>query len=213
MASSFALLLMLSAAAVAIASIFAATIWRTTRNTLSLRARTMTVSMVFLLLAPASIALYLHQGAYGIADALSARAARFEILDAQIVRTENATGSPEKWLSLGALLIERERFADAAAAFKKAVLSSKGDPAAILLYAKAQVLAAGGKVTPEAKRDFEMAHRLRPDEPEAELFLAVAAAQNGDAAQAKTMLERLSRRLPADHPLQSIIARHVGHVP
>ena len=86
---------------------------------------------------------------------------------------------------------------------RQAVLASNGAPEAILHYAKALILSAGGVITPESKKSLEMVILQSPDNLEAQFLLALEHAQQGDKSLTIKALNRLLPKLPADSPLRA----------
>lgn len=158
-----------------------------------------------------SMALYLHVGApFMLRDIAEQQSHQREVTTQLASLQEQAASAPESaeaWAKLGALYIEMERYAEAAEALKQAVQLSEGHPQLILMYGKAQMMAADGKITPEARQSFEMAAMLMPENPDPRFLLAVERMQSGDREGAKEKLSALLPLLPEGAPLRARIQR------
>ena len=76
-------------------------------------------------------------------------------------------------------------------------------------YGAALVLAAGGRVTPEARAAFQAALAEDPNIPQAQFFLGVAAEQDGDKAGAVTIWTKLLADAPADAPWAGFVRQKI----
>jgi cytochrome c-type biogenesis protein CcmH len=126
----------------------------------------------------------------------------------QSLQQASQPNSPERageWVELGSAYMQAELYVKAADAFRHAVLASEGEPHVILAYGKAQMLAADGKVTEDAKKAFEMAGDLLPDNPEPLFLLAVGKMQEGDREGGRKLFEKLLPLLPEGAPLRKRI--------
>jgi len=95
------------------------------------------------------------------------------------------------WSALAPVYIRMGRYPDAVVAFQN-VLRLKGEDGEIRAdLGEAEVAAAQGKVTPEARADFEKALSLIPGSPMARFYLALADEQAGDTAKAAAVYEEL----------------------
>jgi len=79
-------------------------------------------------------------------------------------------------------------------------------------YGEALTGVSGGKVTPEAKAEFERAVALDPTEPRARYFLALWQAQNGGEREALDKWVVLANSGPADAPWQADVRRQIDQV-
>ncbi|MCH2546069.1 MAG: hypothetical protein MK052_00450 [Alphaproteobacteria bacterium] len=107
-----------------------------------------------------------------------------------------------QWIKLGAAHMQLEQYDAAAEAFRHAVLASEGQPEIILVYGKAQLLAADGVLTPSAEHSLKMASRLMPDNPEPMMLIAMGHMQNGETDAAREMFKKLLPLLPESAPLR-----------
>jgi cytochrome c-type biogenesis protein CcmH len=65
--------------------------------------------------------------------------------------------------------------------------------------------AAGGKVTPDARKAFDRALALEPAEPKARLFVAISLAQEGKSAEAQKALEEQLANSAPDAPWRPVV--------
>ena len=99
-------------------------------------------------------------------------------LEAKMAANPN---DPTGWRMLGWSYFQTERFADAAAAYGKAVALKPDGVGFQSAYGEALALAANGQVTPAARAAFEKAVAQDRNDARARFFLAQAKAQEGDA--------------------------------
>jgi cytochrome c-type biogenesis protein CcmH len=78
--------------------------------------------------------------------------------------------------------------------------------------AEAQIAAAGGVVTAEAKTSLERAAVLGPDHPKAGYLLGLAAEQDGKPADARAIWSRLIAAAPADAPWLGLLRSEVARL-
>lgn len=102
------------------------------------------------------------------------------------------------WLLLARSQVSLEHFQQAADAYRRAADLS-GQRADILGdWGEAQVMAAGGTVTPAAKQAFEAAAKDPGSAPRSRYYLALAQLQQGDAKGALQAWQDLAAEAPAD---------------
>lgn len=112
------------------------------------------------------------------------------------------------WLMLGRSYMTLERFDDAVEAYDHAFkLASGRDPESALGMGEALALRAGGQITPQAARMFELAVTLAPQNPKALLFGGFAAANQGDRALAKARWNALKALHPPPELVRMLDAR------
>ena len=101
---------------------------------------------------------------------------------------------------LAPIYVRLGRYADAAQAYERtlALLGESADRRAAL--GEALMQADGGSVTPAAKAAFAKALEDDPKLPQARFYLGLAAAQDGDKAKARELLEGLVADSPPDAP-------------
>ena len=121
------------------------------------------------------------------------------------------------WAVLAPVYLRLGRFDDAARAYE-AVTRLKGESADILSnWGEALVAGNNGAVSSEAKAVFERALKRDEAAPKARFYLARAAEQAGDTAEAIRQLTQLAERAPADAPwlgtVQETLARLKGEAP
>jgi cytochrome c-type biogenesis protein CcmH len=170
----------------------------------------------FLVLTIAPFVLYGWLGSPRILSMLDMRERYFAEIDSAVAKaqalTQSHPDSPKAWLALGEACIERERFADASEALRKAVLLSGGDPHALTLYGKSLVLQANGDVTQDAAKAFEMALLQDKTNPQAHFFLAIRKLQRHDTPGAKRDLQALVDDLPENAPLAAMARRKLEEI-
>jgi cytochrome c-type biogenesis protein CcmH len=115
------------------------------------------------------------QASLGSVDEMIARLA---------ARLRRQPDDPEGWRLLGWSYLKTDRFADAAAAYRRAVEFDPKSASLRSALGEALVKAADGQVTAEAKTMFDHAFRLDPKDFGARYYRALAKAQAGDKAAA-----------------------------
>lgn len=168
------------------------------------------------LAAIASVGLYLHWGSPDAASQIERDMARLEGANAEELitiltrRMVESPTDPQGWKLLGKALAERERYAEAAQAYARAIAATD-DPDAALLgdYGEAATIAEGGTVPPEAIVAFERARAKEPMDPRPRLYLAMAQEQFGDVAGAISALETLLSDSSADAPWRPLVERQL----
>ncbi|WP_210209455.1 c-type cytochrome biogenesis protein CcmI [Notoacmeibacter ruber] len=104
------------------------------------------------------------------------------------------------WAALAPIYMRVGRFEDAANAYR-ALLRLSGESApGLAALAEAEIAAADGVVTADAKTRLERALELQPAEPRARYFLALAARQEGDTAEAVRLWNELAESQEPDSP-------------
>jgi len=93
--------------------------------------------------------------------------------------------------------------------YKKALALLPKDAAVHAGYGEALTGVAKGRVTAEAKAQFEAALALDPAEPRARYFMGLWQAQNGQERQALEAWIALANSGPADAPWQADVRRHI----
>jgi cytochrome c-type biogenesis protein CcmH len=174
------------------------------------------ILLCFCLLTLCPLVLYSWLGAPRILPLLAARDAYFVQMDAAAAKAQALVqkhpDDPAAWAMFATVNIEREHYDEAAGDARKAVLLSKGAPAMLVLFGRAQVLQANGKVTPDAAKAFRMALLQEPKNPQARFFLAVQKMQTDNAAGAKADLEKLLADLPPDSELTMMVRRKLDEI-
>jgi len=119
--------------------------------------------------------------------------------------TENPD-DPEGWLILGRTLKTMQRHAEAETALANANRLSPGVPLIMIELAEASLFASGqAQISPEAKQLIESAIAIDPHQQKGLWLLGMAAAQEGDEAQAIAVWQQLLDQLdPASGAAQTV---------
>jgi cytochrome c-type biogenesis protein CcmH len=130
-------------------------------------------------------------------------------IDALVVKAEaHLAKNPDDgrgWDVLAPIYARMGRYDAAVNAFSRAIKLNTPSAARESGLGEALTGAAGGSVTAEAKAAFGRALALDPNEPKAQLFLAMGLVQEGKSAEAKTALEAQLAAAPADAPWRPVI--------
>jgi cytochrome c-type biogenesis protein CcmH len=179
-----------------------------------LRAQGRFVFAVCLFFSIGAFGIYSLTGSPEIVPLLKEREAELAMLKDAIVRNSEAVKTDPNnlaaWAALGEAFTQTGQYTAAVNAFKQAVLLAKGEPSLILAYARAMILADGGKVSHRAKKSLEMVLMQQPENPEARYFLAIRKLQDGNTQQAMKEMKTLYRSLPEGSPLKGMIDRQIG---
>jgi cytochrome c-type biogenesis protein CcmH len=153
------------------------------------------------------LGVYLHYGNPGVPDApLASReqaAPEPDPVALALAHIESeVAASPDNdkaWAALAPAYIRLGRYSDAVIANRN-LLRIKGEDGGVRAnLGEAEVAAAGGKVTPEARADFEKALAASPDSVMARFYLGLADEQAGNPQKALEAYEPLVE-LAKDHP-------------
>ena len=115
---------------------------------------------------------------------------------------EEVAASPDNvkaWSALAPVYLRLGRYADSAMAYRKLLELSGEDANLRANLGEAETAAAEGKVTPEAKANFEKALTLDPNITMAKYYLALASEQAGETKKALEAYEALVGKV-ADRP-------------
>ena len=104
------------------------------------------------------------------------------------------------WAVLAPIYMRLERYEDAAHAYSEALRLLGEDPARRAAYGEALVAGAGGVVTDKAREAFGKALANDPGQPQARFYLALAAEQDGETADAIRAYESLAADAPPNAP-------------
>ena len=104
------------------------------------------------------------------------------------------------WAVIAPVYLRLGRTDDAVRAFRNAIRTLGPDGERYASLGEAQMAAAGGTVTAEAKASFETAMRLHPGTPRAAFYLGVAAEQDGDKPRAVALWTKLVADAPPNAP-------------
>jgi cytochrome c-type biogenesis protein CcmH len=95
-------------------------------------------------------------------------------------RLETEPDNLEGWTLLARSYLSAGQYQEAAGAYRRAVDISGNRPDLAGAYGETLVAAAGGIVTPEARKVFEEISRVQPDNPGPKFYLGLARLQAGD---------------------------------
>lgn len=124
-------------------------------------------------------------------------------------KLESHPDEPQGWFLLGRSYMTLERFADAAAAFRRALQLAPDRPEVAAGLAEALIAANGGQVGDEARAALKEVLARVPTSPEARFLLALDQAQRGDlrgAVQGWVDLVALSSK---DAPWLPVVREHL----
>ena len=175
------------------------------------------------LLPMAALAIYLVEGTpslpsqpFATRDQGARVAMQTAVAQAQALEQRLAAAPQDRdgWVELGQRWSELDEDARAADAYGRAIgLTggglSGGDPTLTGRYGEALVGANSGTVTEIARAAFEQVMALRPGDPRARYFLALANFQAGDDRAALDLWQGLMRDLPADAPWIPSVRQHL----
>lgn len=116
----------------------------------------------------------------------------------------------EAWLLLARSEIDLSRYTDAVEAYRHAAELSGQKPDIVGDWAEAQVLAAGGTVTAQAKQAFETALADKESAPRSRYYLALSKLQAGDTKSALQDWVDLEADLPADADWLPLLRRRIA---
>ncbi len=161
-----------------------------------------------------ALALYGWVGAPHIIPALE-QYAETQAAARQVIITESAVikkdaKNLEAWIRLGQAFAETSQWEASANAFKRSVLLSEGNPDLIMAYARALIMADGGKVNDHARKSLEMVLLQKPEHPEARYYMNVRLLQDGKTQEAMQAMKKLYHSLPEDSPVRAMIDREIG---
>jgi cytochrome c-type biogenesis protein CcmH len=172
------------------------------------------VAVATLLLVPALvIPLYLWVGAAGLRDMpLAARLAAtppHSDLSGAVAQIEaHLAEHPEDGRGfevVAPFYLRSGRFEDALHAYSEALRLLGPTPTRYAALGEAYVIEAQGEVTPAARRNFEAALALDAAHPMARYYLALGAAQDGDAAKAREIWSKLLADAPANAGYRDLV--------
>ena len=115
-------------------------------------------------------------------------------------RMKASPGDPRGWRLLGWSYERLGRFGDALTAYGRAAELEPGNSDDLSSQGEALTQAAGGVVTPGARRFFARAVAVSPDDPRARYFLAMAKDEDGDHAGAMADWIALIKSAPPGAP-------------
>jgi cytochrome c-type biogenesis protein CcmH len=120
----------------------------------------------------------------------------------------------EGWILLARTYSRLGRFDEAAAAYARAIdlLGDKAPASLHSAHGEALTLAAGGRVTADAKAAFERALTLDARDEPARYYLAIHKSQNGDVPGAIADLQALLADTPADAPQRPFVEAKIAEL-
>lgn len=185
-----------------------------------LRRRRATALVALVLLPVAAVLLYLTLGAPHYAgEIFAARSttppadASIESMVAQIeAHLERNPQDGRGWEVLAPVYMRLGRFEDAVRARASSIRHLGASAARESDFGEAQVAAAGGVVTADAKAAFERALALDAGDIKARFFTGLAAEQDGKPAEALRAWRDLLARAPADAPYRPLIEQSIARL-
>jgi cytochrome c-type biogenesis protein CcmH len=109
------------------------------------------------------------------------------------------------WDVLAPVYLRKQRFSDAAAAYRNAIRLDGDSATRQAGLGEAIASAAGGIVSADAQAAFEAALKLDPANPKASFYLAVALAQEGRGKEAVAAWQAMLGRLPPGSPWRGAV--------
>lgn len=103
----------------------------------------------------------------------------------------------------------RGRFADAAGFLRRGLAENPNDLESWLALGMALVAHADGNVTPAARRAYDRAAQINPDNPAPRFFLGAAYLQGRDFLEAREVWAQLLEDTPDDAPFRADLQRRV----
>lgn len=130
--------------------------------------------------------------------------------DALVARLEQGLkeddSDPDRWKLLARSYIALGRLDDAVKALESAIERTEGrDPGLLTEYGEAVIAAADGRVGEQAEAIFAEILTLRPDDPRARYYLALALVDKGDVESAIEALKALLASAPPDAPWRAVV--------
>ena len=169
-----------------------------------------------LLLPLAAWGIYFALGSPGLPDEPYARrtaAGHMDIAEALRRVEAHLETHPDDltgWLLLGRTEVDLADYPKAVEAYKHAVDLSKQRPDIVSEWAEAQVLAAGGTVTPAAQEAFRAALADPEAAPRSRYYLALADLQRGDTQKALQEWVDLEADAPPDAPWLKLLRGRIA---
>ncbi|WP_159593060.1 c-type cytochrome biogenesis protein CcmI [Chelativorans xinjiangense] len=114
------------------------------------------------------------------------------------------------WEVLAPIYARLGRYGDAAVAYRKTIALTGPSAAREAALGEALVGEAGGIVTAEAEAAFERALEIDAANPRARFFIAMARAQEGNTAEARTIWEKMAAGLPQDSPWKEVAGQAIA---
>lgn len=176
------------------------------------------LAQAFILICLPAIGLagYLASGNPGMPDApLAARLANpgdnVELLVAQVER--HLATNPQDgngWNVVAPVYFRMGRLEDAELAYRNAIRILGPDADRMTGFGETLVTRNDGIVVEDAKRAFEAALKIEPNNPRADYYLALSLEQSGRRAEALTAFENIAKASPPNAPWMELINRHIA---
>lgn len=143
----------------------------------------------------------------------AARQAEIERLVARLrERLAADPNSQEGWRLYARTTAAMADWDTAVTAYQRAIALGDGSVDTLAAYAEVLVARARGVVTPLARETFRIVLDREPDYGMARFYLAVAAGQDGQPAEAIRQLQALAADLPGDAPVRVELARRIADI-
>jgi cytochrome c-type biogenesis protein CcmH len=141
--------------------------------------------------------------------AAESRAQIERMLQSLAERVQKAPDDREGWILLARSLSALGRNDEALPAWRRVMALTNDAPEHAGPFGEALVQAAGGVVTPEARKAFERVREADPLDPRALFFLGIAQAQAGDARAALQLWTDIVATSPEDAPWLPIVRARI----
>lgn len=132
------------------------------------------------------------------------------IVEQLAARLEQRPDDLEGWRLYARSLVGMRRFVDAVAAYQRATTLAPKDADLWSQMAEAQITAAGGSVTPAARKTLEKALLVDPAEPRARYYVGLAARQAGEIKQALKIWLDLEADSAPNAPWRKLLGERIG---
>ncbi|MCJ8517297.1 cytochrome c-type biogenesis protein CcmH [Pseudorhizobium tarimense] len=175
-----------------------------------------TAVAVTLLVPVVGLSVYLALGSPNLPD--QPLAARLENpgnnMDILIAKAErHLAQNPDDgagWDLLAPIYFKAMRLEDAEIAYRNAIRLLGTSPERLAGLGETLIAANDGIVTEDARLAFEGSLRLRPEDPRARFYLALALEQAGRKDEARQAFEALAKDSPADAPWMELVQQHIA---
>jgi cytochrome c-type biogenesis protein CcmH len=175
--------------------------------------RRLAIVVIAVALPAFSLALYLSLGSPQLPDVpFAARIAKPVDqlpIDALVLKVEQHLKDDPRdlrgWEVLAPAYMRQGRYGDAADAWSRALALGGETATRFAARGEAQVMAANGMVTPDARADFAKAAALDPHEPRAQFYLGLADVEDGKKDAATRRWKALLATAPKDAPWRASV--------
>ncbi len=127
-------------------------------------------------------------------------------------RLRDAPEDGRGWDVIGPVYLRDGRFAEARAAFARAIQLLGETPRRLLGLAESAIRASEGRVTDEARAAFEKVLKAEPDRVEPRLWLAIGREQNGELKQAADEYRALLATAAPDAPWRATVVERLAAI-